>query len=402
MPNFKYTVKNQEGKTVTGEADAKSKENLIELLRKQNFTIISIGDEHKTQAKKNQLAKKVKLEDLVIFSRQLATMVEAGITLVSVLDILSQQIENKGFSMVIAKLRDDVETGSSFSQALAKHPKIFSQLYINLVKAGESSGMLDEILNRVAGYLEKTASLQRKVKTAMVYPIAVISIAIGITTFLLVKVVPTFQGIFDMLGGSLPLPTLILIGISNFVRHWLLLGIIGIVILGIALARYIKTEQGRFMFDSFMLKLPILGDIIRKVSVAKFSRTLSTLVRSGVPILSSLDIVAKTADNKIVERAVEESRKSVREGKNLAEPLSKSPVFPPMVVRMISVGEQAGELEKMLTKIADFYDEQVDAAVSGLTSMIEPLIILFLGVVVGGIVLAIFMPIFKITEIIGH
>ena len=402
MPNFKYTVKNQEGKTVNGEADAKSKENLIELLRKQNFTIISVGDDQQSQAKKTQIARKVKLEDLVIFSRQLATMVEAGIALVSVLDILSQQIENKGFGRVIARLRDDVEAGSSFSQALAKHPRIFSQLYINLVKAGESSGMLDDILNRVAGYLEKTASLQRKVKTAMVYPAAVVSIAIGITTFLLVKVVPTFQGIFDMLGGSLPLPTQILIALSNFIRHWLLLGIIGVIILAIALARYVKTEQGKFMLDSFMLKLPILGDIIKKVSVAKFARTLSTLVKSGVPILSSLEIVAKTAGNKIVERAVEESRRSVREGKNLAEPLSKSPVFPPMVVRMISVGEQAGELEKMLTKIADFYDEQVDAAVSGLTSMIEPLIILFLGVVVGGIVLAIFMPIFKITEIIGH
>ena len=402
MPNFKYIVKNQEGKTVKGEADAKSKENLIELLRKQNFTIISVGDDQQSQAKKTQIARKVKLEDLVIFSRQLATMVEAGITLVSVLDILSQQIENKGFGRVIARLRDDVEAGSSFSQALAKHPRIFSQLYINLVKAGESSGMLDDILNRVAGYLEKTASLQRKVKTAMVYPAAVVSIAIGITTFLLVKVVPTFQGIFDMLGGSLPLPTQILIALSNFIRHWLLLGIIGVIILAIALARYVKTEQGKFMLDSFMLKLPILGDIIKKVSVAKFARTLSTLVKSGVPILSSLEIVAKTAGNKIVERAVEESRRSVREGKNLAEPLSKSPVFPPMVVRMISVGEQAGELEKMLTKIADFYDEQVDAAVSGLTSMIEPLIILFLGVVVGGIVLAIFMPIFKITEIIGH
>lgn len=402
MPNFKYIVKNQEGKTVKGEADAKSKENLIELLRKQNFTIISVGDDQQSQAKKTQIARKVKLEDLVIFSRQLATMVEAGIALVSVLDILSQQIENKGFGRVIARLRDDVEAGSSFSQALAKHPRIFSQLYINLVKAGESSGMLDDILNRVAGYLEKTASLQRKVKTAMVYPAAVVSIAIGITTFLLVKVVPTFQGIFDMLGGSLPLPTQILIALSNFIRHWLLLGIIGVIILAIALARYVKTEQGKFMLDSFMLKLPILGDIIKKVSVAKFARTLSTLVKSGVPILSSLEIVAKTAGNKIVERAVEESRRSVREGKNLAEPLSKSPVFPPMVVRMISVGEQAGELEKMLTKIADFYDEQVDAAVSGLTSMIEPLIILFLGVVVGGIVLAIFMPIFKITEIIGH
>jgi type IV pilus assembly protein PilC len=236
----------------------------------------------------------------------------------------------------------------------------------------------------------------------MVYPIAVISISIVITIFLLVKVVPTFQGIFDMLGGDLPLPTQILILVSSILRKWFIFGLISIIVLIIAITRYAKTEKGKLLFDGLILKLPVFGDLVRKVSVAKFSRTLSTLVKSGVPILGSLDIVAKTSGNKVVEVAVNNSKNAVREGKNLAEPLSKSAVFPPMVVRMISVGEQAGELEKMLGKIADFYDEQVDAAVAGLTSIIEPMIILFLGIVVGGIVLSIFMPIFKITEIIGR
>ncbi len=401
MPNFKYTVKNQEGKTISASTHAKTRENLIDLLRKQEFTIISIEEDTNIRVKGVSIAKKVKLDDLVIFSRQLATMVEAGIPLVGVLDILSQQIENKGFGETIKKLRDDIETGSSFSQALAKHPRIFSVLYINMVKAGESSGMLDEILNRVSVYLEKTATLQRKVKSAMIYPIAVITISIGITIFLLVKVVPTFKGIFDMLGGALPLPTQVLLTISDFMRKWFLFAIIGLIIFVVAIMRYIKTEKGRLVLDIILLKLPVFGNIIKKVSVAKFSRTFSTLIKSGVPILSSLDIVAKTSGNMIVERAVNNAKKAVREGKNLAEPLSHSPVFPPMVVRMIAVGEQAGELEKMLSKIADFYDEQVDAAVSGLTSLIEPMIILFLGVIVGGIVLAIFMPIFKITEILG-
>jgi len=401
VPHFKYTIKDQSGKTITSSADSKNRDSLIDLLRKQGFTIISLEEDQAAEIKTAQLAKKVKLDDLVIFTRQLSTMVEAGIPLVNVLDILSQQIEKKGFAAIIKKIRDDVETGSSFSQSLAKHPRIFSTLYINMVKAGESSGMLDEILNRVATYLEKTSALQRKVKSAMVYPIAVISISIGITIFLLVKVVPTFQGIFDMLGGDLPLPTQLLILVSDILRKWFVAGVISLFVLIFACARYAKTEKGKLLFDRLVLKLPIFGNLIRKVSVAKFSRTLSTLVKSGVPILSSLDIVAKTAGNKIVEAAVNDSKKAVREGKNLAEPLSKSPVFPPMVVRMISVGEQAGELEKMLSKIADFYDEQVDAAVAGLTSIIEPMIIMFLGVVVGGIVLSIFMPIFKITEIIG-
>ncbi|NQT95312.1 MAG: type II secretion system F family protein [Candidatus Omnitrophica bacterium] len=402
MPYFKYSVKDEEGKAIIDEAEARSKEALVELLRKQKFTIISVDEQKSIEVKQAKLARRIKLDDLVIFTRQLATMVEAGIPLVNVLDILSQQIEKKGFKAVIAKIRDDVETGSSFSQGLAKHPNIFSQLYINMVKAGESSGLLDEILNRVSTYLEKTAALQRKVKSAMVYPITVISIAIGITIFLLVKVVPTFKGIFDMLGGSLPLPTQILLSVSGFLQHWFILGFIGLIIFIVVMSRYIKTEQGALAFDTFMLKLPIFGNIIRKVSVAKFSRTLSTLVKSGVPILSSLEIVAKTSGNKVVEIAINNTKQSVREGKNLAEPLAKSTIFPPMVVRMIAVGEQAGELEKMLTKIADFYDEQVDAAVSGLTSLLEPLIIVFLGVVIGGIVLAIFLPIFKITEIIGH
>jgi type IV pilus assembly protein PilC len=402
MPHFKYTAKDQSGKTVTASIESQSRESAIELLRKKQFTIISLQENAASEVKAAKFAKKVKLDDLVIFSRQLSTMVEAGIPLVNVLDILSQQIEKKGFAAIIKKIRDDVETGSSFSQALTRHPGIFSTLYINMVKAGESSGMLDEILNRVATYLEKTSALQRKVKSAMVYPIAVISISIAITIFLLVKVVPTFQGIFDMLGGGLPMPTQILILVSNMMRKWFVFGLISIIVLIFALNRYAKTEKGKLFFDNLVLKLPVFGDLVRKVSVAKFSRTLSTLVKSGVPILGSLDIVAKTSGNKVVEVAVNNSKKAVREGKNLAEPLSKSAVFPPMVVRMISVGEQAGELEKMLSKIADFYDEQVDAAVAGLTSIIEPMIILFLGVIVGGIVLSIFLPIFKITEIIGR
>jgi type IV pilus assembly protein PilC len=402
MPHFKYIVKDQSGKTAASSVESQNRDSAIELLRKQGLTIISLDEGKVSGAKVEQFAKKVKLDDLVIFSRQLSTMVEAGIPLVNVLDILSQQIEKKGFAAIIKKIRDDVEAGSSFSQALTRHPGVFSTLYINMVRAGESSGMLDEILNRVATYLEKTSALQRKVKSAMVYPVAVISISIVITIFLLVKVVPTFQGIFDMLGGDLPLPTQILILVSSILRKWFIFGLISIIVLIIAITRYAKTEKGKLLFDGLILKLPVFGDLVRKVSVAKFSRTLSTLVKSGVPILGSLDIVAKTSGNKVVEVAVNNSKNAVREGKNLAEPLSKSAVFPPMVVRMISVGEQAGELEKMLGKIADFYDEQVDAAVAGLTSIIEPMIILFLGIVVGGIVLSIFMPIFKITEIIGR
>ncbi|MEK7849920.1 MAG: type II secretion system F family protein [Candidatus Omnitrophota bacterium] len=331
----------------------------------------------------------------------MATMVDSGITLVQSLHILSEQAENKILSSVTLKIKEDIESGSSLHEALERHPKIFSNLYINMVKAGETSGLLDEILDRLASYLEKSSALQRKVKSSLVYPAVVISMAILITMVLLIKVVPTFKGIFDSLGGTLPMPTQILIGISDVLRKFFLFIVIAFAALVFLFKKYINTPKGRFQFDYNILRAPVFGPLFRKVVVAKFSRTLATLVKSGVPILNALEIVGKTAGNMVVEKAVTDARASIREGEPISEPLLRSGAFPPMVIRMISVGEQTGKLEKMLNKIADFYDEQVDTAVSGLTSMIEPLVIGFLGIIIGGIVVALFMPIFKITELIS-
>jgi type IV pilus assembly protein PilC len=337
---------------------------------------------------------------LVIFSRQLVTMIDAGIPVVQALGILAEQIENGNFKTIISTIRQDIEGGMSFCDALGKHPAVFSELYINMARAGEASGMLDEVLDRLATYLEKTAALTRKVQSSLVYPAVVISISIAITAFLLLKVVPTFKGIFDMLGGELPLPTRILIGASDLLRQSFLLIVVGLVVFSVAFKKYISTEKGRYNFDTQKLKMPVLGPLLLKVAVAKFSRTFSTLVKSGVSVLNALDIVAKTAGNKVIEETVLNCRTSVRDGEPISRPLTKSGIFPPMVCRMIGIGEQTGQLEKMLTKIADFYDEQVDAAVAGLTSIIEPMVILFLGVVVGGIVVSLFLPIFKITQLI--
>jgi type IV pilus assembly protein PilC len=290
----------------------------------------------------------------------------------------------------------------SFCNALGKHPTVFSDLFINMTKAGETSGMLDEVYDRLASYLEKTAALNRKIRSSLVYPAVVVSMAILITAFLLLKVVPTFKGIFDSLGGTLPLPTLILLGISAALRKYILAMIIISVLASAAFKKYISTEKGHYNLDRFKLRAPVLGVLFRKLAVAKFARTFSTLVKSGVSILSALDIVSKTSGNKIVEEAVLNCSKAVRDGEPMARPLSKSGVFPPMVTRMIGVGEQTGQLEKMLSKIADFYDEQVDAAAAALTSMIEPLVIAFLGILIGGIVIALFLPIFKITELVAR
>lgn len=317
------------------------------------------------------------------------------------LDALQEQSGAGEFKKVLATIRNDIETGNSLSASFAKHPQIFDGLYINMVKAGESSGMLNIILERISAYLEKTVGLQRKVKAAMVYPIIVISMAVIITTILLVKVVPTFKGIFDMLGGDLPTPTKLLILVSDLIRKWLPYTLGVLFFIGFLLGRYVRTEGGRLKFDQLKLKLPVVGDLFRKVSISRFSRTLSTLIQSGVPILGALEIVGKTSGNKVIEIAVNNVRDNVREGESIAQPLIKSGIFPPMVTRMISVGEQTGELEKMLGKIADFYDEEVDTTLSALTSMIEPLIIAFLGVVVGGIVVALFLPIIKITQLLG-
>jgi len=403
MPNFKYVAKDHDGKTATGSIEAQTESEVIDILRKKDLIIVSVS-ESAAGFKMSAMfggGKKIKIDDLVVFSRQLATMVDAGIPLVGALDILGDQMENKTFGTVILTVRNDVETGSSLSDALAKHKKIFSALFINMVKAGESSGMLDEILDRLAAYLEKTSSLQKKVHSAMVYPMIVSGMAMTITIVLIWKVVPVFKNIFSGFGAKLPGPTMALISMSEFLQKYIVLIAIGLVGAGFLFRRYIETEKGRTVVDGLLLNMPIFGILFRKVAVSKFTRTLSTLIKSGVPILSALEIVGKTSGNKVVEIAIDGVRSSVREGESIAEPLAKSKIFPAMVTRMVSVGEQSGELEKMLAKISDFYDEQVDTAVSGLTSMIEPLIIAFLGIVIGSIVICMFLPIFKITSVVG-
>jgi type IV pilus assembly protein PilC len=396
MPLFSYVTKDNQGLKLTGILEASDEHSAIEVLHKKGLIVISVKEERIKKVREQG----VKLDDLVVFSRQLATMVESGITLVQALHILSEQAENKILSNVTLKIKEDIEGGSSLHESLGKHPKIFSNLYVNMVQAGETSGLLDEILDRLSTYLEKSAALQRKVKSSLVYPVVVISMAIVITTVLLIKVVPTFKGIFASLGGTLPVPTQILIGISDTLTKFFPFVVVGLTGLVVLLRWYINTPKGRYQFDYQLLRLPVFGPLFRKVVVAKFSRTLATLVKSGVPILNALEIVGKTSGNVVVEETVKNARISIKEGEPISEPLAKSGTFPPMVVRMISVGEQTGQLEKMLNKIADFYDEQVDAAVSGLTSMIEPLVIGILGIIIGGIVISLFMPIFKITELI--
>ena len=403
MANFKYVAKDQDGKTVTGSMESSDRAGVIDVLRKKDLIIISV-EEAVPKFKISVpfgIRKRIKLDDLVIFSRQLATMVDAGIPLVGALDILGEQMDNKTFGAIIITVRNDVETGSSLSDAIAKHKKVFSPLFVNMVKAGESSGMLDEILDRLAEYLEKTSALQKKVTSALVYPAIVTAMAVGITLLLLLNVIPIFKTIFEGFGAALPKPTMILIAVSDTMQKYFFFVVFIVIGIGFFMSRYINTEKGRRRFDSMLLKMPIFGILFKKVAISKFTRTLSTLIKAGVPILAALEIVGKTAGNKIVEIAIDNVRTNVREGENIAEPLAKSKIFPSMVTRMVSVGEQSGELEKMLSKIADFYDEQVDAAVSALTSLIEPLIIAFLGVVIGTIVICMFLPIFKITSIVG-
>lgn len=399
MNTFQYVAKDRNGQSVTGILEADAEAEVAEILHKKELIIISVKPIKQKQLKSKDA--KVKLDDLVIFSRQLATMIDAGIPLVQALGILGEQIENAGFKNVIISVRKDIEGGINFCDALAKHPAIFSELFVNMTKAGEVSGMLDEVLDRLASYLEKSSSLARKVKSSLVYPAVVVTMACLITAVLLLKVVPTFKGIFDTLGGQLPFPTLVLISVSDMFRHFFLPMVGVFVCLALLFQKYISTEKGRYNFDNFKLTVPVIGTLFQKVALAKFSRTFATLIRSGVAALNALDIVAKTSGNKVVEKVIVTTRDAVRDGEPISKTLSKSKVFPPMVCRMVGVGEQTGQLEKMLSKIADFYDEQVDAAVAGLTSLIEPLVISFLGIVIGGIVIALFLPIFKITELIN-
>jgi type IV pilus assembly protein PilC len=396
MAVFNYYAKNHEGMRFTGILEAEVIQEAIRILHQKDLIVISVKEERLRKAAQSP----IKLDDLVVFSRQLATMVEAGITLVHALNVMSEQSENKTLALAVIGIREDIVAGSTLHQAMSKYPKIFKTMYVNMVKAGETSGFLDEILDRLAGYLEKQAALERKIKAAMVYPILVISMALAITIGLLIKVVPTFKNIFETLGGTLPLPTQILLLISDIVRKGFPFVIGAVMLLCFAFRKYVSTPKGRYNVDSKMLKVAIFGPLIRKVVVAKFARTLSVLIKSAVPILNALEIVANSAANTVVQKTIMDTREAIRHGEPIAEPLSRNGVFPPLVVRMINVGEQTGQLEKMLSKVADLYEDQVDAAISGLTSMIEPLIIGFLGIVIGGIVIALFMPIFKITELI--
>jgi len=402
MNNYKYSAKDKKGVSVNGIIQAASEAEVADILHKKEMVVFSVEFVELSAAHPKLVDKKVKLEDLVVFSRQLATMIDAGIPLVNALGILAEQIENDNLRGIVGNVRQDIEAGMSFCDALAKHPLVFSDLFVNMVKAGEASGMLNEILDRLATFMEKQAALNRKIVSSLVYPAVVVSMAIIITAVLLIKVVPTFKGIFDSLGGTLPLPTQVLILVSDLLRKYFLFSILFIGVSIYLFKRYLKTQKGRYAFDRLTLKAPVFGPLLRKLAVAKFSRTFSTLVKSGVSVLSALDIVSKTAGNKVVEEAVVNCSKSVRDGEPISRPLAKSGVFPPMVTRMINVGEQTGQLEKMLSKIADFYDDQVDAAAGALTSLIEPLVIAFLGIVIGGIVVALFLPIFKISQLMAH
>ncbi len=402
MPIYNYTAKDKTTKTVTGVIEAASESEVIQLLHKNELTVVSLKPAKKKLLSRQRRGGRVKMDDLVIFARQLVTLINSGIPLVSALGILIEQVESPNLKDVLFGVRGHVESGMSFCDSLARYPYVFSTFFINMVRAGETSGMLGDVLERVATYLEKSVALARKVRSSLIYPAVVVTMAILITAVLLLKVVPTFRGIFDMLGGSLPFATRVLIAVSELARKWFMFLVIGLAVAGLVFRQFTKTKRGGYYFDKAMLKLPVLGVLSRKVAVARFSRTLSTLVKSGVSILNALSIVAKTSDNKVVEEAVNNSSHSVREGEPIANPLARSGVFPPMVTAMISVGEQTGKLEIMLTAIADFYDEQVDIAVAGLTSMIEPMVIAFLGVVIGGIVVALFLPIFQISQLIAH
>jgi type IV pilus assembly protein PilC len=336
----------------------------------------------------------------VIFSRQLSTLVGAGVPIVQGLTILSEQIEEPLFKGIVSQVREDIENGSAIAEALAKHPAAFGELFINLVKAGELGGILDVIMERLADYLEAADELRAKVKGALMYPAVVSTIAAGVTIFLLIFIIPTFGKTFASFGKELPLPTQLMLNLSDTLRRYILFFILGGVGVAVGLKQFANTENGRQKIDEFSLNVPIFGILLRKVAIAKFTRTFGTLVKSGVPILEALETVAKTSGNKVIEGAVLNARDAIREGEKIADPLQKSGVFPPMVMQMISIGEESGNLDLMLMKIADFYDSEVDTAVEGLTSMIEPLVIVVMGVVIGAIVIAMFMPIFNMSSLV--
>jgi type IV pilus assembly protein PilC len=397
MPAYVWKGKTRRGVATSGERVADSKDAVIAMLRREQVLVTSIKEKGK-EISLPKLGGGIKSKEIAIFTRQFSVMIDAGLPLVQCLEILGTQQENATFQKVLLAVRQDVEGGSSLADAMRKHPKAFDDLFTNMIAAGEAGGILDTILKRLAVYIEKSVKLKSQVKSAMIYPAAVISIAGLVVGVILWKVIPTFAALFAGLGAQLPLPTRIVIGASNWFVRLLPFLVIGAIVGSIALRRYYATYKGRRVVDGVLLKMPVLGLLLRKIAVARFCRTLATLMSSGVPILDGLEITARTSGNAIVEDAIMVTRKSVEGGQTLAQPLKQTEVFPPMVVQMISVGEQTGALDAMLSKIADFYEDEVDQAVANLMTLMEPILILFLGIVVGGIVISMYLPIFDLIN----
>jgi type IV pilus assembly protein PilC len=396
MPVFVYSARSNSGELMNGEIELPSKDEVVGYLVRQRLRPVSVRA--KAKDINIQFGSGVKTRDVVIFTRQFATMINSGLPLVQSLSILAEQTENKIFAKVINQVLQDIQAGQTLADSMRKHPKVFTDLYVNMVAAGEAGGILDTILLRLATFLEKNDALVRKIKGAMTYPAVMLGVVIIATTILLWKVVPVFAGIFADANLELPAPTRVVLAASEFLQNYILYMAIGVVVLIWLLRRYYKTDKGQLVIDTVMLKMPVLGNLLRKSAVSRFTRTLGTLVSSGVSILEGLQITARTSGNRVIHDAVMESRASIAGGATISEPLKSSGVFPPMVVQMINVGEQTGGLDEMLSKIADFYDDEVDAAVSALTSVLEPIMIVVMGIVIGGMVVAMYLPMFDMIK----
>jgi type IV pilus assembly protein PilC len=402
MPVFVWEAQTRKGEIKKGEMEAANDASLRAILRRQGFKSINIRTKPKDLAEYLPFLKqRVKEKDVVVFARIFATMINAGLPLIQCLELLAQQEQNKTFKKIISSIKEDIEGGSTLSDALKKYPKVYDDLFVNLVAAGESGGILDVILQRLSSYMEKAMKLKSKVKGAMTYPASVLVISIGVVSLLLLKVIPVFQKMFEGMGGELPGPTLFLVNLSDYAQKYFIVAIVVVVVAFIAFKRFYKTEKGTLIIDDLILKAPVFGPLLKKVAVSKFTRTMATMMSSGVPILDGLTIVSKTSGNKIIENALMKVRKSISEGKTIAEPLLETGIFPPMVVQMIAVGEATGALDTMLAKIADFYDDEVDAAVEAMTALLEPFMMVFLGGVVGGMIIAMYLPIFKMASVVG-
>jgi len=400
MPNYVWKGRNRTGLVQEGVLAADSKDAALAALRRQNIVVTGIRERGK-EVSLTKIGRKVPPKTLAVFTRQFSVMIDAGLPLVQCLEILANQQEHKNFQRILLQVRQDVEAGSTLADAMRRHPKAFDNLYVNMIAAGEAGGILDTILQRLSIYIEKAVKLRSQVRSALIYPIAVIVIAAIVVAVILLKVIPTFAALFTSLGAELPMPTRVVIASSNFLARYFILFVIGIAAGVFAIRRYYATHNGRRVIDGFVLKLPVLGMIMKKIAVARFCRTLATLTSSGVPILESLDITARTAGNAIVEDAIMATKTSVEGGKTIVEPLRDSGVFPNMVVQMIGVGEQTGALDAMLNKIGDFYEDEVDAAVAGLVKLLEPVMIFILGIIIGGIVIAMYLPMFTLINKIG-